>query len=356
MRNSRRIGLAALAAVLAVSVAAAPASAITKVDRKQNKALKTLKRSKATNKKVNQVAADLGKLAGDVTAAKNGLAAIQAAVPGVTDALTKLGAGTTQLKTGLETLASETTKGFDTVKATLTTLGTGLTQLKAGVETLAAQTQAGFDEVELQTGKFIGGAEYGFAQLYFDPEGNGFEADDAVPGQLVVSSDVPDDTNQSTVTGKLMLRVPDGTTAKPVALKAALRSGEKDGTGAANPAGVAGLMAMSGSMIGAPGTTSIAGGNPGSTALPLTSAPNAGLGGLPVYPIADKAARAGANPFVFPDAQSIELTNPATLQTLTGAPTRFTVTNTSGADAAAIFDITVRFHDLTPADPDNLDE
>jgi len=45
---------------------------------------------------------------------------------------------------------------------------------------------------------------------------------------------------------------------------------------------------------------------------------------------------------------TIELTDPATLQTLTAAPSRFTVTNTSGAPAAAILDVTVRFHDLTP--------
>ena len=134
-----------------------------------------------------------------------------------------------------------------------------------------------------------------------------------------------------------------------------MRSGERDGTGAANPAGVAGLMAMTASIIGAPGTTSIGGGNAiGGGALPLTSAPNATLGGLPVIAIPDKAPRSDAtpNPLSFPDAKAVELTNPATLQPLTGAPARFTVTNTSGAPAAAIFDVTVRFHDLSASSTD----
>jgi hypothetical protein len=127
-----------------------------------------------------------------------------------------------------------------------------------------------------------------------------------------------------------------------------MRSGEKDGTGASNSAGVGGLMAMTGYIVGAPGTTAVGGGNPGATSLPLTSAPNAGLGGMPVYAIPDKAPRDPAStPLSFPDEKMIELTNPATLQVLTGAPGRFTVTNTSGAPAAAVFDVTVRFHDLS---------
>jgi hypothetical protein len=133
-----------------------------------------------------------------------------------------------------------------------------------------------------------------------------------------------------------------------------MRSGEKDGTGPANPAGVAGLMAMSATMIGAPGTTSIGGGNPGTGGtLPLSSAPNAGQGGMPVYPIPTKAPRdPAAAPLLFPDAMTIELTEPTTLQNFTGSPSRLTVTNTSGGPAVAIFDITVRFHDLSASTTD----
>jgi hypothetical protein len=304
-----------LVAVLAMTLAATPASAVSKPEKKQNKALKKLdKRTKATNKRLKRLGSDLGKLTADVKNAKNGLAAIQAAVPTVVSSLTTLGDAAKQLQTGLVDLGGRFSKQ-------------------------------------------VNGVKYGFVQLYFDPEGDGFEANDAMPGQLLTTADVPDDTNQATVSGTLLLSVPNGTTAKPVALKAALRSGEKDGTGPSNPAGVAGLMTMTASIIGAAGTTSIGGGNPGTNGtLPLTSAPNATLGGLPVYPIPNEAARAGANPTVFPDAQSIELTNPATLQTLTGAPGRFTVTNTSGGPAAAIFQVTARFNDLTPVDANNLDE
>ena len=73
-----------------------------------------------------------------------------------------------------------------------------------------------------------------------------------------------------------------------------------------------------------------------------------------LYPIPDKAPRSDAtpNPLSFPDALTIELTDPTTLQTLTAAPGRFPVTNSSGAPAAAIFDVTVRFHDLSASATD----
>jgi hypothetical protein len=321
--RGRRLGLAALVAILALSLAATPAMAVTKREKAQNKALKTLnKRTKATNKKLKRLGADLGKLTADVANAKSGLAAIQAAVPTVVSSLTTLGDAARQLKAGLETA------------------GAGLTKLSGAFT------------------KQVNGVEYGVVQLYFDPEGDGFEANDALPGQILTSADVPDDANQSTVTGKLFFSIPDGTTAKPVALKAGMRSGEKDGTGASNPVGQAGLMAMTIGTIGG-GGVSAGGGNPGApTSLPLTSKPNAAASGLPVYSIPNKAPRSDAtpNPVGFPDSLMIELTDPAKLQTLTAAPGRFTVTNTSGAPASAIVDVTVRFHDLTPVDADNLDE
>jgi uncharacterized protein YoxC len=320
--RTRKVGLAMLVAVLAMTLAATPASAVSKREKKQNKSLKALnKRTKATNKRLKRLGSDLGKLTADVANAKSGLAAIQAAVPTVVSSLTTLGDAAKQLKAGLETA------------------GAGLTKLSGAFS------------------KQVNGVEYGVVQLYFDPEGDGFEANDAVPGQILTSADVPDDANQATVTGRLLLGVPNGTTAKQVALKAGMRSGEKDGTGASNPVGVAGLMAMTAYNVGGAGS-SVGGGNPGTTTLPLTSAPNAAAGGLPVYSIPNKAPRSDAtpNPVSFPDDKTIELTNPATLQPLTGAPARFAVTNTSGAASAAIFDVTVRFHDLTPVDADNLDE
>ena len=238
----------------------------------------------------------------------------------------------------------ELAEGLEEVVASVTQLDSGLDDVAASVNELDT----------LLTG-YVNSPEYGVVQLYFDPEGDGFEANDAVPGQLLTTADIPDDTNQATASGKLFLSVPDGTTAKPIALKAAIRSGENDGTGAADPVGGAGLMAMTAQIIGSPGTTSVGGGNPGAPAsLPLTSKPNASLGGAPLYPIPDKAPRTDSNPapLSFPDSASIELTNPATLQTITGAPGRFTVTNTSGGQAAAVVDVTVRVHDL---EEDGLD-
>jgi hypothetical protein len=318
--RGRTLGLATLVAVLALSLAATPALAVSKRDKAQNKALKTLtKRTKATDKKLKTLGTNLGKLTSDVANAKSGLAAIQAAIPTVVSSLTTLGDAAKQLKTGLETA------------------GAGLTQLSGAFQ------------------GYVKAAEYGVVQLYFDPEGDGFEPNDALPGQLLTSADVPDDANQSTVSGKLFFSIPDQTTAKPIALKGGMRSQEKDGTGAANPVGEAGLMAMTVSVIGAPGTVSAGGGNPGApTTLPLTTKPNAAFGGAPIVAIPNKAPRSDAtpNPFAFPDDKTIELTDPTTLQTLTAAPGRFTVTNTSGAPGVAIVEVTVRFNDLSASATD----
>ena len=184
--QARRLLLSVLAVALVCGLVAGPAGAATKADKKQNKALKALnKRTKSAGKKLNQVAVDLGKVSGD-------LGNLQAAVPTVVSSLTQLGDAAKQLKTGLEAA------------------GAGLTLLKDNF-----------------TG-YVSGAEYGAVQLYVG----------ATPaaGQLLVSSDIPDDANQATVSGKLAALIPDGTTAAPITLKAAIRSGEKDGTGAANPA------------------------------------------------------------------------------------------------------------------------
>jgi hypothetical protein len=86
---------------------------------------------------------------------------------------------------------------------------------------------------------------------------------------------------------------------------------------------------------------------------PLTSAPNAALGGAPVYPIANKAPRSDAtpNPFGFPDAQSIDLTDEATLLDAgTGPPTKFQAASVTGGAIAV--DVTVRFNDLSASATD----
>src|SRR4051794_20557378 len=184
---------AGVVAALVLAIAPAPALAVSKTDRRQNKSIKRLdKRSKSA-------AAQLKTLNTDVAGLKASAAA--------------LGETATSLRAAVDSAA-----------ATIAEVSSGLAGLRNEFTSYAAAT------------------EYGVAQLYFDPEGDGFEANDAVPGQLLVSADVPDDKSQSTVSGRLMLSVPDGTTAKPVTLKAGMRSGEADGTGPANPAGAAGLM------------------------------------------------------------------------------------------------------------------
>ena len=299
----RRHALVVASVVVAAAVAAAPAQAITSTDKKQNKQLKELAEG------LEDVVADI---------------------------------------TGLDS-------GLDDVVADVAALDSGLDDVVADVAGLDSGLDAAVASVSELEGLFSGyvnSPEYGVAQLYFDPEGDGFEANDALPGQILTTGDIPDDTNQATVTAKFLLTVPDGTTAKPVALKAAIRSGENDGTGAADPVGEAGLMTMTAEIIGGPGAT-VGGGNPGApSTLPLTTKANPSLSGLPLYPIATKAPRTAVTPIDFPDGSSIELTDPATMHTITGAPGRFTMSNSSGAPAAGIVDVTVRFTDL---EEDGLD-
>jgi collagen triple helix repeat protein len=190
---------------------------------------------------------------------------------------------------------------------------------------------------------YPGSVEYGLVQLYLGST--------PVPGQLLVSSDVPDDLNQSTVSGKLFFSIPDGTNQAQVILRAAIRSGEKDGTGAGNPAGHVGLMAMTVTTTG--GTVS--GGNPGApSTLPLSTKANPAANNGPYYAIPTRAPRtdASGSPLAFPAADSIDITAPATLATLTAPPGPFTVSNTSGAPAAGIAEVTVRFVDLSASTTD----
>ena len=112
----------------------------------------------------------------------------------------------------------------------------------------------------------------------------------------------------ATVTGKLFFTIPDSTTAKPIALQGRHALGREGRHRRRQPGRQRpGSMAMTVSVIGAPGTTSAAGGNPGApTSLPLTSKPNdrPTPADLPVYAIPTKAPRADAtpNPVAFPDA------------------------------------------------------
>ena len=303
----------AVTGMLAIGLVASPAQAVSKAEKKQNSSIKKTSKSvtalkkttKKTTKDLKTLATAFGITQKESKTSATTLASLTAALPTVVSSLTQLRDG-------------------------LVSAGNGLTALQGALTTNIASQEYGVVQA------FVGGT--------------------AIPGQILTSSDIPDDANSAVLTGRFIIPVPNGTpAATPVTLRAAVRSGEKDGTSAADPVASAGLQTMT--LTDATGNITEGGGNTGvGTNVPLTSKPNAAANGAPVYPIAIKAPRSDAtpNPFAFPSAadQSIELTDPATLSTLTAGPTRFTVENSSGGAGIAIVDFTVRFNDLTASATD----
>jgi X-X-X-Leu-X-X-Gly heptad repeat protein len=291
------------AAVTAGSIAlvATPAAdaKISKPERAQNTAIKKASKNATSAGKSAKAAAKVAaKGVADAKAAQGGVNGIVAQVPSVLDGLTKLAAGLQQAADGLTKLGAN-----------------------------AAAQEYGVVKVQLGT-------------------------TDA-PGAILTSSDIPDDSNAAVVTGTMLVSVPASTTAAPVRLLAGVRSGESDGTGATDPVASAGIVTMS---VGNPTSgLTISGGNTVlPAAVPITSAPN-GVGGPPVYPIPNKAPRVDAtpNPFSFPTALAIDLTDPATLQNLGGGVGPFLVTNPSPTSPLPMtVTVTVRFNDLTASATD----
>jgi hypothetical protein len=344
MKSIRRLvalvaAFALVGALIAVPAGAAVkkhgrASALSKLERTQNAAIK---RGASSLKKLNSrtTAAETAlKKAGetlsaalvDVAANKEGLAGITAAVPTVLNALQQLADGSLKLKAGLEAA------------------GAGLLQLKTGLET------AGAGLVSLKNA--LGAAEFGVIELALDNESDSCEQGDVVAGQILVTPDIPDDTNQAIVSGDLVVQVPPNTPPSPLCVMAGIRSGEQDGFGADDPAGLGGIVSMFVSNIV---NVQIAGGTPPLTTLPLASGPNADVGGAPVYPVPNKAPRVDSspNPFTFPIEKMIELTDPATLNPGFGPATRFTLANSSATlPGVARIAITVRFVDLSASATD----
>jgi hypothetical protein len=314
----RRQLIAAAVTASSLALVAAPtagAAKISKPEKAQNTAIKKAQKTATSAgkaaKKAGTSATKAGKDAaaglaaaktadGKAVAAQGGVTAVLAQVPSVIDGLTKLAAGLTQA-------------------------GDGLTKLGAA---FAAQ-------------------EYGVVKVQV----GGVDA----PGAILTSSDIPDDSNQAIVTGTVVVQVPGNATATPVTLLAGVRSGEADGTGAADPVASAGLVSMTVAGVAATGVTATpGGGNPGLAAVPLTSAPNAAAGGAPVYPIPNKAPRVDStpNPFSFPTDKAIDLTDPATLQAFAAPATPFTLTNAAPSAGVATVTFTVRFNDLTASATD----
>lgn len=307
----RRPLTAAVVATCSLALVGAPAagakSKISKTDRAQNAAIKRVGRTASrANRTANSASrsATAGLSAAAAAArkadsAQGGVNAILAGVPDITRGLTDLAAGLRQAAAGLTTVGNA----------------------------LAAQ-------------------EYGAVYVRLG-------ADDQA-GTLLNSSDIPDDSNAAVVTGTVIVAVPGSASAVPVKLMAGVRSGESDGTGADNPVASAGIVSMSVADTSG-GAITVGGGNTGLPRAPITSAPNAAHSGAPVYDIPLKAPRVDAtpNPFAFPDADAIDLTDPATLLNLTGAGVApFTVTNASPTAVPITVTFTVRFNDLTASATD----
>lgn len=307
----RRLVTAAVTAssMALVAVPAADAAKTSKAEQKQNTAIKkAAKDAKSAGKAAKKAATDAKKgiadakvAAGKADGAQGTANAIVAQVPAVLEGLTKLAAGLQQAADGLTKLGNA----------------------------FAAQ-------------------EYGVVKVQL--------GDTDVPGAILTSSDIPDDSNAATVTGTVVVPVPNGTNSAPIKLLAGVRSGEADGTGADNPVASAGIVSMTAENVsGVPSpAVAIGGGNAAAPAAPITSAPNSAASDAPVYAIPNKAPRVDAtpNPFSFPSDLAIELTNPATLYNFGGGVSRLTVTNNAGLTLPITVTFTVRFNDLTASATD----
>jgi X-X-X-Leu-X-X-Gly heptad repeat protein len=306
----RQLITAAVAASSIALVAAPTAGAKTKIskpERAQNTAIKkATKKADSASKSAKKAAtaaakgiADAKAASGKADTAQGGVNQIVAGVPAILDGLKKLSDGLTQAAAGLTKLGNA----------------------------FAAQ-------------------EYGVVKVQLGTSD--------VPGALLTSGDIPDDSNAAVVSGKLLVPVPHGTPSVPIRLLAGVRSGESDGTGADNPVASAGIVSLT---VESPVGLPVTGGNTGLTSdVPITSAPNTAASGAPVYPIANKAPRVDAtpNPFSFPTDKAIDLTDAGTLYNVSGAGVApFSVSNPSPTtDGLVVVNVTVRFNDLTASADD----
>ena len=298
----------ALFAVPGAEAATKTKTKVSKTDKTQNTAIKKAQKSatsagKNAKKAIKDAATGIANAKtadGKAVAAQNGLNVLLGQVPAVLDGLSKLATG-------------------------LSAAGDGLTKL----------------------GNAVAAQEYGVVKVQLGGSD--------VPGAILTSSDIPDDSNAATVTGTVLVPVPASvTSATPITLLAGVRSGEADGTGPNDPVASAGIVTMT--ATGVTPLVTVAGGNTGLPAeVPITSKANATAGGAPVWPIPLKAPRVDAtpNPFSFPSDKAINLTDPATLQDLSGGGSGpFTVANASGQTGVATVTFTVRFNDLTASASD----
>ena len=342
MKKYRRLSVAVLATCLTFGMVAAPSAlaksssspkAKTTAVRITTKSLntrltKTNKSLTSTRKSLSTLSKNLGALSARMKTSEGNLALLLGAAP--------------QLVSGLQTLAT----------AVQTQIAPGLLQLKDALEKQVspALTQLG-DAVQNQipaaikdnVTKLAGSNEYGVVL----PTLGGTPITGAAP---LTSSNIPDDANQAVLTGTVTVPLGPSAAATAVNLMAAIRSGESDGTGAANPAAWAGLVSMR--VADKTPNVTVGGGGPGG--MPITSAQNmpAPTSGLPVYPINTKSPLVDAtpNPLAFPTGtgQNIDLTS----NLATGFNPITLATDATPGGGWAVVEYTVRFVDLTASASD----
>lgn len=205
MRKRRNVAwlVAVVVGLMLVPAMDAAASRSSAREQTQNHRIsRVVAQARATALRVASVAQTLGntnQALADLTTAVNGidgrLKTIEAGVPQVLDALTKLGAAAQALKDGL------------------TTVGAGLTKLGAAYQAV----------------------EYGRAGIF----ASGAATPTVAAGGTLTSADIPDDGNAIT-TGENAIVVAGASGAMAIDLKAAIRSAESDGDDASKTAGQAG--------------------------------------------------------------------------------------------------------------------
>ncbi len=308
---------ASLIALIATPAADARAPRLSKVDSAQNAAIKKVSKAAAGAGKDAKAAGKSAKSALAAAGVADSKAVAAGAAAGVADSKAVAAAGT----------ASSVLAGIPAILDRLANLTTGLQQVVDGLAALRAGAAA---------------QEYGVVKVQLGTND--------VAGAILTSGDIPDDSNAATVSGTVLVPVPNGANSVPIRLLAGVRSGESDGTGPNDPVAWAGIVTMS--VASSFGGTTIGGGNVAlSTTVPISSAPNNAEGVAPVYPIPLKAPRVDVvpDPFSFPTNLAIDLTDAATLYNLSGAGVGpFTVTNVSGTTLPVTVTFTVRFTDLTP--------
>jgi X-X-X-Leu-X-X-Gly heptad repeat protein len=308
---ARRPLTAAVVATCSLALIGAPAagakSKTSRTDKAQNTAIKKVSRTasranRTANSAKRSAAAGLAAAAAagkKADGAQGGVNAVLAGVPQITDGLKQLADGLRQAAAGLTTIGSA----------------------------LAAQ-------------------EYGVVKVQI--------AGQDVPGAILTSPDIPDDSNAAIVTGTVLAAVPGGTGNQPlpVTLLAGVRSGEADGTGPNDPVASAGIVSMIVNNPTGSGALTITGGTANTPTIPITSDANPAASRAPVYPIPLKAPRVDAtpNPFSFPTDRAIDLT--AQPLALGGQEYKVATLAPAGTDIPITITFTVRFNDLTASATD----